>query len=122
MGKRFILQTLGGIKMRFRELTRTSRLNEAVRFNKVSGGRGSYTFRKEFSKDIAVEVQYYPENHHTYLTIPMAGNYAIQDLMCQRDVAKAIIDFCSELCPNGDPNEVDTRILDDVLKSAVKRR
>lgn len=108
--------------MRFSKLTKTPGLNEAVRFNKVSGGRGSYTFRKEFSKDIAVEVQYYPENRHTYLTIPMAGNYTIQDLMCQRDVAKAIIDFCSELCPSGDPNEVDTRILDGILKSIPKRR
>ena len=110
------------IKMRFSKLTKTSGLNEAVRFNKVSKGWGSYTFRKEFSKDVAVEVQYYPEERHTYLTIPMAGNYTIQHLMCQRDVAKAIIDFCSELCPSGDPNEVDTGILDDIIKSIVKRR
>lgn len=110
------------IKMRFSKLTKTSRMNEAVRFSKVSGGRGSYTFRREFSKDIAVEVQYYPEKRLTFLTVLMAGNYTVQDLMCQRDVAKAIIDFCSELCPNGDPNEVDIGILDSILKSIAKRR
>lgn len=108
--------------MRFSKLTKTSKLNEAVKFDKVSGRRSSYIFRKEFTKDIAVEVQYYPEKHLTFLTIPMDGNYHIQNLMCQRDVANAITDFCSELCPGGDPNEVDTGILDGILKSIVKRR
>lgn len=90
-------------------------LNEAVKFDTVTGGKGSYTFRKEFTKNVTVEVEYYPEKHLTFLTIGLGGNYSVQNLMCRRDVAKAVIDFCGTLCPSGDPNDVDTRILDDII-------